>query len=156
MILPAEDEDFEALLLGKPIQDLRSGGRIAPDPVIQMLRDLANRIRATCDPAAWWMVEADEVVGLCSITSGPSAEGVIDIGYGVSDSHEGRGVAIRAVGEVLKWARLRSDLTAVTAETSIHNPASQRVLERNGFVRTGARTDAEDGDLICWRIPVAS
>jgi hypothetical protein len=27
---------------------------------------------------------------------------------------------------------------------------SQRGLERNGFLRVGTRTDAEDGDMICW------
>lgn len=34
------------------------------------------------------------------------------------------------------------------------NLASQQVLARNGFERTGERFDAGDGQLICWRCVV--
>jgi RimJ/RimL family protein N-acetyltransferase len=37
------------------------------------------------------------------------------------------------------------------AETALTNPASARVLEKNGFVVTGTRIDPEDGALRCWR-----
>lgn len=40
----------------------------------------------------------------------------------------------------------------LTAETGIDNRASQMVLERDGFTRTGERTDPEDGDLYLWTI----
>ncbi|EGF89903.1 acetyltransferase GNAT family protein [Asticcacaulis biprosthecium C19] len=130
-------------------------GGIAPDTVLAMLRGLANTIRPTCDPAAWWIIEDDEIIGLCSITAGPT-DAAIDIGYGVATSRQGRGAASRGVGEVLKWATERPDLIAVTAETSVANLASQRVLERNGFQRAGTRTDAEDGELICWRKAVGA
>lgn len=43
-------------------------------------------------------------------------------------------------------------MRALTAETSVDNPASQTVLARNGFRRVGEREDAEDGPLICWRL----
>jgi RimJ/RimL family protein N-acetyltransferase len=39
----------------------------------------------------------------------------------------------------------------VNAETSVKNPSSQRVLERNGFARVGERVDEEDGPVIVWR-----
>ncbi len=38
------------------------------------------------------------------------------------------------------------------AETRTDNIASQRVLECNGFTRTGERLDEEDGVLLCWRV----
>lgn len=156
-ILPAEDADFETLneaglVRGRPVAD----GGVAPTPVMEMLRELARKIGGGFSPAAWWIVDEGEIVGLCSITAGPSEEGAIDIGYGVAGSRQGRGAATRAVSEILDWARLREDLTAVTAETSISNPASQRVLERNGFIRIGTRTDPEDGELICWRASVSA
>jgi RimJ/RimL family protein N-acetyltransferase len=43
----------------------------------------------------------------------------------------------------------------VSAETRVDNIASQRVLERNGFVQIGERVDAEDGPLICWQAMTA-
>lgn len=41
-------------------------------------------------------------------------------------------------------------MALLSAETGVGNIASQRVLERNGFIRTGERIDAEEGPLICW------
>ena len=155
MILVAEDGDFEALakgdlVRGRPVAE----GGIAPPPVMDMLRGLAARVRPVCDPAAWWIIENDEIVGLCSIVAVPTQAAVIDIGYGVADSRKGQGAATRAVGEVLAWARENPGLRTVTAETSVTNPASQKVLERNGFARIGSRVDDEDGDLICWSVSV--
>lgn len=156
-ILPAEDADFEALTEAGLVRGLRvAEGGVAPTPVMEMLRELACQVRSSCSPAAWWILDGGDIVGLCSIKAGPSEGGEIDIGYGVAASRQGRGAATRAVGEVLGWARLRKELTAVTAETSARNPASQRVLERNGFIPIGTRTDPEDGELICWRATVST
>jgi len=87
---------------------------------------------------------------MCSITH-PPREGVIDIGYGVAPSRQGRGIAGRAIRDVVGWARGRPEVHGITAETSLANLASQRVLAGAGFVRVGERLDAEDGALICWR-----
>ena len=38
----------------------------------------------------------------------------------------------------------------MTAETAVDNLASQRVLEKNGFVRTGVGSNDDDGDLVLW------
>jgi RimJ/RimL family protein N-acetyltransferase len=151
MIIEARDEDFAALLAGAPPRALRlPEGSIESEDVLGMLRRMANRVRADFAPAAWMIVELDEVVGLCSIKALP-APGVIDIGYGVAPSRRNQGVATRGVADVLDWAQADARISAVHAETSIHNTPSQRVLERNGFHQIGARTDADDGDLLCWR-----
>lgn len=60
------------------------------------------------------------------------------------------GDAPRAIGQLLEWARHDPRVALVSAETGLENIASQRVLKRNGFIRTGERIDAEDGPLICW------
>lgn len=56
---------------------------------------------------------------------------------------------------MLAWAGADQRVGLVSAETSAGNVASQRVLERNGFVRTGERVDEEDGQLICWQAVIA-
>ena len=117
--------------------------------VLEMLRGLANSIRPTFAPASWLIVEGGEIVGLCSVIKLPT-DAAIDIGYGIAPSCRGRGAASRAVGALLDWARSVERVLAVRAETWVDNPASQRVLERNGFARTGRRLDPEDGELICW------
>ncbi|MGW9194285.1 GNAT family N-acetyltransferase [Micromonospora chersina] len=59
------------------------------------------------------------------------------MGYWVSGSQNGRGFATRAVREIVRVAFEDLGLHRVQAETLLHNVRSQRVLERNGFVRFG-------------------
>jgi len=115
-----------------------------------MLADVAARVRESFSPASWLIVEDNEVVGLCSVTRPPSG-GVIEIGYGIAPTRQNRGIAGRAIRDIVAWARTSPEVQAIIAETGIPNLASQRVLERNGFVRVGERVDEEDGPLICWR-----
>lgn len=155
MILETTKDDYARLMLGLGPRDLDLADTpIAPPAIIEMLAGVASSVWATFSPASWLMVESGEVVGLCSVTR-PPEHGVVDIGYGVAPSRRGRGHASHAVGDIVAWARQRADVTALTAETSTTNLASQRVLRRNGFVQTGERLDEEDGPLICWRCPTA-
>jgi ribosomal-protein-alanine N-acetyltransferase len=59
------------------------------------------------------------------------------LSYWVSASHNGRGFATKAVSAIVRVAFDELGLHRVQAETLPHNTGSQRVLERNGFVRYG-------------------
>lgn len=59
------------------------------------------------------------------------------MGYWVSASHNGRGLATKAVREIVRVAFEDLGLHRVQAEALLHNARSQRVLERNGFVQFG-------------------
>lgn len=63
------------------------------------------------------------------------------LGYWVGAGDNGRGLATRAVGEIVRIAFEELGLHRVQAETLPHNTRSQRVLERNGFVRYGLAPD---------------
>jgi RimJ/RimL family protein N-acetyltransferase len=95
------------------------------------------------------IVSSDEVVGLCGYHR-PPAGGEVEIGYGVAESRRGRGHATRAV-EAMATEAAAAGIHVLFAETSIENPASGRVLEKNGFTREGTRIDAEDGEVQAWR-----
>lgn len=152
-IAEARDVDFADLIAGNPpeIAPQSAGIEVAPTAALEMLRALAARIRPDFAPAAWLVVEDSCVVGLCSLVLEPK-DGTITIGYGIAPQCWSKGVATRAVGKLLEWARNDPRVLVVAAETSTGNIGSQRVLERNGFLRTGSRIDEEDGPLICWRI----
>jgi len=155
MISEATAEDFESLLLGVAPRGLQLPDTpIASVEVLQMLADLAARVREAFSPAAWLVIEHDEVVGLCSVTGLP-AGGVLDLGYGIAASRQGRGIAGRAIGDIVAWARKTAYVNALTADTSPANMSSQRVLARNGFNEVGERVDDEDGRLLCWRHALA-
>ncbi len=137
------------------------GERLAPDGlteapggvderfVISLLRDLTATLRRTGCRSHWLIVDGGEVVGLCGFKRPPSSSGEAEIGYGVAKSRRGRGYATQAVALMLNKGRQEGASTLV-AETAIFNPASQLVLERNGFDPAGTRHDSEDGDLILW------
>ena len=155
MLIEATDAHFAALIAGRAPDGLAvaEGGVETPE-VLVMLRGLSAEVGESFQPNAWLIVEDGEVVGLTSLVRTPYVGDTVMIGYGVAASRRGRGIARRAVAELLAWARADWRVTTVTAETSIHNAASQRVLEANGFARTGQRTDEEDGELVCWAVGV--
>ncbi|MGW0432885.1 GNAT family N-acetyltransferase [Micromonospora sp. NPDC003197] len=78
--------------------------------------------------------EGDQVIGrinLNGITRGAFQSA--SIGYWVSGSHNGRGIASGALAEIVTIAFQKLKLHRLQAETLLHNTASQRVLTRNGF-----------------------
>jgi RimJ/RimL family protein N-acetyltransferase len=155
MLIEATDAHFAALIAGAAPDGLAvaEGGVETPE-MLAMLRGLSAEVGESFQPNAWMMVEDGEVVGLCSLVRTPYVGDTVMIGYGVAASRRQRGIATRAVADVLTWARGDYRVALVTAETTIHNIPSQRVLEANGFARSGERTDEEDGNLVCWRAEV--
>jgi len=59
------------------------------------------------------------------------------VGYWVSQSAGGRGVATAALKQVISVAFGELGLHRIQGETLLDNFASQKVLQRNGFVRIG-------------------
>lgn len=154
MLIEATHDDFAALLRGEAPGLYRlCDSPLAPPEVLAMLGELADRIRPIFSPSAWMIVEDGEIAGLISPTQPlDAADRSLRIGYGVAPTRRGKGAATRAVADVTAWARGDDRVLALTAETSVDNPASQTVLTRNGFQAVGEREDSEDGALILWRL----
>jgi RimJ/RimL family protein N-acetyltransferase len=73
------------------------------------------------------------------------------IGYGLRSEWRGRGYATRAVRLLAEWAFGPPGIVRLIAGTAPHNAASQRVLERAGFVREAyqrARLPGPDGTRV--------
>jgi [ribosomal protein S5]-alanine N-acetyltransferase len=80
----------------------------------------------------------DEVVGRINLNNVVrGAFQSCSLGYFVRSAANGRGHATSAVRLMLATAFGELGLHRVEAGTLVHNAASQRVLERNGFVRFG-------------------
>jgi len=156
MLIEAKTQDFAALLRGEAPAPYRlCDSPLGSPEVLAMLAQLADGIRLVFTPAAWMMIENGEIVGLLSPTQPlNAADRSLHIGYGVAPTRRGRGVATRAVADLVAWARTDDRVHALTAETSVDNLASQTVLARNGFQIVGERVDDEDGPLLMWRLAV--
>ena len=99
------------------------------------------------DQREWYAVwtiklkDGSKVGDLCF--KGLNDDGSAEIGYGILTEYQGRGYATEAVEAAVSWALRRPNVTRVEAETEPGNKASQRVLEKCGFVPTG--TVGEEG-----------
>lgn len=65
------------------------------------------------------------------------ADGTAEVGYRVAEQVAGRGVATSTLRTLCRLAAEQCGLTTLTAKTSTENVASQRVLEKAGFVSVG-------------------
>jgi [ribosomal protein S5]-alanine N-acetyltransferase len=81
------------------------------------------------------VTESGEIVGRFNLVE--VENGSAELGYRIARAAAGRGLATAAVAEVRELAKTAYGLTTLRAKVTLDNPASHRVLERNGFVATG-------------------
>jgi RimJ/RimL family protein N-acetyltransferase len=65
-----------------------------------------------------------------------------EIGYWLAMPHRGRGIATAAVGALVPLAFAQFDIHRIQAGVFSNNPASMRVLEKNGFNREAVHQKA--------------
>lgn len=98
------------------------------------------------------LADTGEAVGGIGFLSAPTPDGEAEVGYGFAASVRGRGLATEALRAVLRHAAAHGVRTVV-ALTTPDNHASQRVLERCGFARTGVE-ESDEGPMLRWERPV--
>jgi ribosomal-protein-alanine N-acetyltransferase len=89
-------------------------------------------------------------VGTAGFKGPPTADGVVEIAYAVVPTREGRGIATKAVGALLRFAASDPRVARVRAHTLLEPSASTRVLEKHGFTAIGEVVDPEDGRVRRW------
>jgi len=93
---------------------------------------------------AIWMIELKDGTHIGELCfKGLDPNGIAEIGYGISEQYRNNGYAAEAVKAVSEWALEQPEVNALESETDPDNNASQRVLEKCGFVPTG--TIGEEG-----------
>jgi len=101
------------------------------------LAELAERRRAGAGDA-WVILDDGEpagVISLSNVVRGPLQSA--NLGYWVAATANGRGLATKAVGQVIQVAFGEIGLHRLEAGTLVDNLASRRVLEKNGFEEIG-------------------
>ena len=81
------------------------------------------------------VAEDGEVVGRVNLFE--VADGSAELGYRIAQQAAGQGLATSAVREMCEFAAAQYGLTTLRARVTMDNPASSKVLERNGFVAVG-------------------
>ena len=135
-IYPAAREQMEAFIAAETDTELKKA-------YTEMLEGCLRH------PEQWqwyamWMIELRDgthIGDLCF--KGLGANGVVEIGYGIFEEYQGQGCATEAVDAAVNWALQQPLVIRVEAETAPDNHASQRVLEKCGFLPSG--TIGEEG-----------
>lgn len=99
-----------------------------------------------------WMMQLKEenkpfVGDLCF--KGLDENGTVEIGYGIYPEYEGRGLTTEAVIAMTRWASEQPGVRHIEAETDPYNIASQRVLQKAGFLPNGVM--GEEGPRFEWK-----
>lgn len=118
-----------------------------PDPELaEFLPVYARLLRE--DPrllgyGVWLLIERESrtVVGSAGFQGHPSAEGEIELGYGVHPDFRNHGYATEAARALLRWAAEQPAVKRVIAHCDQDNIASQRVVEKAGMTRREVQAD---------------
>ncbi|MCM3587442.1 GNAT family N-acetyltransferase [Mesobacillus maritimus] len=73
------------------------------------------------------------IIGDMGFKGGPNEDGVIDLGYSIVPSYQGKGYATEMGKAMVEWGRSNSAVQKVIATCHPENLASIRVLEKIGF-----------------------
>ena len=132
--------------------------KMTPEERVEVSPVWLAQVRATttADPwMLWWSINdrADgSEIGSCGFKGQPSADGMVEVAYGVNPDRERQGYATEACRALVKFA-LDSDLVRIVrAHTRKENAASGRVLEKCGFACLGEVIDPEDGLVLRWEM----
>jgi len=102
--------------------------------------DLANN---TLPSYKWILIESEssQPIGFASFHRLQIEQGIGRIGYSISPEFWGKGYATQAVVQLTSLIFRKTNMERLEAVCSIHNPASQRVLDKAGFKYEGVRRD---------------
>lgn len=99
---------------------------------------------------AAWLIELPDgkrIGDLCF--KGLDPAGMAEIGYGLLPEYWGKGYATEAVRAMVQWASEQPNVKRIEAETEENNAASQRVLQKVGFVPLNK--NGEEGPRFIWQ-----
>lgn len=82
------------------------------------------------------------------IFHGHPEDGVAEVGYGVEESWQRKGIASEGTRACVEWALAQPGIVAVTATTPPWHVASVRVLENSGLVRVGTEEHESLGEVL--------
>ena len=145
LLVALAPEDIEALIAGDLERvSLLTGFTFLPeDP--KLGADLSwhlRALRADSNQLSWRIrviVErcSNTVVGSINLKGSPSADGDVEIGWGLIENARRKGYATEASAAVLKWVVQQPGVSSISATIPDDNYPSQRLAARLGLIRTG-------------------
>ena len=159
LIIPLNQANLELYLeaegkLEKKFQLTESGRTFSPDVKKMVQKDILVKMKASSGDNflyfTFWIVVLKAtklIVAELGFKGEPTEKGEIEIGYGTMPSERGKGFMTEALGGMVGWAKNRTGVYAILAETEETNLASIRIVQKNNFVLTEKK-----GVMLWWKI----
>jgi len=139
---PATPADAAALALWRTEASVRLHQPLQEASVTDLRADLARQrpsdlYRSRGDRFQWIVLADRRPVGWITLALASWEQGVAEVGYALTTDAQGRGIIVPALEQLLAELFGHTAIERIEARCSVENVASQRVLERIGFVREG-------------------
>lgn len=144
VLRPISEADCAALAAGAP----PPGVRVAPDYPTEFSRGVGQSAGPDRALGPFFVHRAEDDVVVGEIGGAVIGDGMVEIGYALVTSCQGRGYATEAVRSLVAKARGVPGVARVVGHTPLDRPASGRVLEKAGFTPLGEIEDEHEGTRI--------
>lgn len=115
------------------------------DERITIFNNAFVQYKATKTNGMWGIFDdSGEFIGGCLLRPFHGDPTLFEIGYSIERRYWGQGLATEMVEALVAYGFTTPDISAIVAITELPNIASQRVLEKAGFIR-GENIFEEDG-----------
>ncbi|WP_137994119.1 GNAT family N-acetyltransferase [Streptomyces vilmorinianum] len=126
-----------------------SGKSLTADQAEDKIRAILAAAEATPrDLWTWGVVVAGELIGCVGLR--PRSATMATISYILREDAWGHGYATKAVANLLAFSCTLPGLESVEAKHHPENPASGRVLTKNGFARIGDTDILSEAGVTCF------
>ncbi|KAB2965415.1 MAG: GNAT family N-acetyltransferase [Thermoanaerobaculia bacterium] len=139
---PATPADAPALAAWRSEPSVRRHQPLQEVVVADLRADLARQrpadlYRSRGDRFQWIVLADRQAVGWITLAITSWEQGVAEVGYALTSEAQGRGLMAPALEQLLAELFGQTAIERLEARCSVDNLASQRVLEKVGFVREG-------------------
>src|ERR1700710_1275818 len=139
---PAAPRDADLLRQWRSEPSVRRFQPLNELPTAQLRADVASQrmadlYRGRGEKFQWIVGVEGEPAGWITLVVSNWEHGLAEVGYALSTLYQSRGLMTDAVNQLLGDLYANTLLERVEARCAIENTGSQRVLEKNGFLREG-------------------
>ncbi len=113
-----------------------------------ILPNVADKSKNYLYSTIWTAISKVEnkMIGDICMYGEPNEDGEIEIGYGTYEEFQNKGFMTEIVRGIIGWIKTQINVKSIIASTDKINMASIKVLEKNGFIKTG-----ETDTLYNWK-----
>lgn len=122
------------------------------EDMLETLPRIITNLEKVTAPSGFesWMIikkENDTIIGDIGFKGVPNLGSAVDIGYGITLNERRKGYASEAIAGLIQWAFSQPSVKLITAQSLLDNTGSAKILEKQGFKKTGIL-----GEFIQWRL----